>query len=115
MRDSLSLTWVFVAALVPITFALLLARPLWHRRVRDEGGTIAGAAVVFACSVALIGREFSHVLKVSAACVAREVACHFEPEPFTRYAIYAGIGMLQVFALFMIGLSVEERLRRGAP
>ena len=115
MRDSLSLTWVFVAAILPMAVALIIALPLWHRRIKDEGGTIAGAAVVFACSLGLIGREFSHVLKMSGTCVARQIACHFEPEPFTRYAIYAGIGMLQVFALFMIGLSVEERLRRRAP
>ena len=113
MHDRMSPLWILIAAMVPIGVALLVAWPMWRRRVRDEGGAVAGATVVFAFSVAFIAREFGHVLNVSGECIARQVACQFEPEAFTRYAIYAAIGMLQVFVLFVVGLSVEERLRRA--
>jgi len=112
MRDRMSLLWILAATLAPIGVALLVAWPMWRRRVTDEGGAVAGAAIVFAFSVAFIAREFGHVLNVSGECQARQVACPFQPEAFTRYALYAGIGMLQVFAVFIVGLSVEERLRR---
>ena len=115
MRDSLNISWIVVAAIVPLGVAILAARPLWLKRVSDEVGTMAGAAIVLAFSIGRIAREFGHVLTVSTACLELQVVCRFVPEPFTRYAIYAGIGMAQVFALFLIGLSVEERLRRRNP
>jgi len=39
------------------------------------------------------------------------------PANFVRYAIYAGIGFLEVIALFLVSLTVEQRIRnrRYAP
>jgi hypothetical protein len=40
----------------------------------------------------------------------------FAPEPaaFTRYAIYAFIGLADVFVLFIVSISVEARIRNQA-
>jgi hypothetical protein len=36
------------------------------------------------------------------------------PSAFARYAIYTGIGMIEVFALFAWSLKVETRIRNRA-
>jgi hypothetical protein len=38
--------------------------------------------------------------------------CWPEPAAFTRFAIYAFIGLVQVFVVFTLSLRVEERVRR---
>jgi len=110
----LNLVYVAVAAVLPIVTGILIAWPLWRMRVRDEMGTIAGAGVVLLFAVFFIAREFGEVQGTLARCIADGRLCRFTPEPFTRYAIYAGLAMLQVFLLFVLGLNVEERLRRRA-
>ena len=45
-----------------------------------------------------------------AAPTARDAPA--DPSAFARFAIYAGIGMSEVFALFTYSLRVEERMRR---
>jgi hypothetical protein len=108
----MDLTWVGIAAVLPVIAGVVVAFPLWWARVRDEMGTIAGAGVVLLFAVFFIAREFGEVQGTFARCIAAGRLCRFTPEPFTRYAIYAGIAMLQVFLLFVLGLQVEERLRR---
>ena len=115
MPNRMNLVWVAVAAVVPLCLGVLAAWPLWRRRVKDEMGTIAGAAVVLIATIYFIAREFGAVLKATQHCFDTGHRCHFTPESFKRYAIYAGIGMLQIFTLFMIGLRTEERLRKRRP
>jgi hypothetical protein len=112
MRAGMNLSWLGLAIVLPIVAALLIARPLWVRQARDEMGSIAGAAVVLLFTVLQIAREFAEIMAIQTRCDSDGRACHFEPEPFTRYAMYAGIGMLQVFVVFVVGLRVEERARR---
>ena len=45
----------------------------------------------------------------------RGFVCWPEPSAFARYAIYAVIGLLEVFGLFTFSLDVEKRIRnRGS-
>ena len=112
MRVTMNIGWVIAAALLPLLAGLLVAWPLWRKRVKDEMGTIAGGFVVFACAIGFIEREYVEVERISASCVERQVGCRFSPPLFNRYAIYGGVAMAQVFALFVVGLKIEERLRR---
>ncbi len=114
MRVDMNLTWVAVAATVPLLLGLVAALPFWLRRVTDEMGSIAGAAVVLLFVIAFIAREYGEVELITARCIAAEVGCRFVPSPFTRFGIFGGIGMLQIFLIFAAGLSIEERLRRRA-
>ena len=45
-------------------------------------------------------------------CLDAGFVCWPEPSAFTRFAIYAFIGLIEVFALFTLGLKAEERSRR---
>jgi hypothetical protein len=103
-----------VAATVPLVCGLLAAAPLWRRRISDNMGAVVGAAVVLVFTVGFVAREFGDVLAITRRCVETETPCHFRPEPFVRYAIYGGIGMIQTFAMFVAGLMVEERARTRA-
>ena len=109
----MNLWWVAAASTIPLIPALLAAWPLWTRRVSDNMGAIVGSGVVLVGVVGFIAREYGEVEKITAECIAREIGCHFHPDPFMRYAIFASIGMAQVFVLFVIGLYVEERQRRN--
>ena len=115
MTDRLSFAMVASAAAIPLTLAVLAAWPLWKRHVRDEMGSILGAFIAFACAIGFIAREFGQVLRTSKRCVELGVICRFEPSDFTRYAIFAGIAMAQVFVLFLVGASIEARHRRSNP
>jgi apolipoprotein N-acyltransferase len=112
VRVDMNLTWVAAAAVVPLITGLLVAWPFWWTRASDEMGSVAGSAVVLLFTVTFIAREFGEVLAASAHCGTAGVACHFHPDPFMRYAVYGGVGMCQVFVVFIAGLSIEERLRR---
>jgi len=104
--------WLAVVASVPFGAGLLVAWPFWKKGVKDEIGTIVGAFVVFACALGLVGRDYIEMEGILRRCVALEIGCRFYPGDFTRYAIYAGIAMVQTFVLFMTGLKIEERRRR---
>ena len=97
----------------PPFVAVLAAYPLWRRKEMILGN-IAGTIVIFAGAIALILREHVELDRVTRACLDAGYTCWPAPSAFARYAIYAGIGMLEVFALFTYSLSVEERARRQA-
>lgn len=90
---------------------LLVAVPFW-RKGQATFGSIVGTAVIFASALALILREYVEIDRVTQACLDAGVVCWPEPSAFTRCAIYACIGMVEVFALFSLSLVVEERVRR---
>jgi hypothetical protein len=113
MTDVMQLSWIAAAIVVPSTIAVAVALPLWFK-ASDSIGSIAGAGVVFVACIALIGREYVHVQRVTNACLQAEVVCAFRPEPFTRFCVYGFIALIEAFALFVIGLRIEERVRRRA-
>ena len=80
-------------------------------------GNIVGAVVIFATALAFIAREYVALDRVTQACIEAGTTCWPEPSAFTRFAIYAFIGLAEVCALFFLSVWVEERMRnrRYAP
>ena len=103
--------WISVAGTVPFLLALLMAYPFW-RRSEAIFGNIIGTAVIFAFSFAMIWREHIELDAIVKACLDAGTVCWPEPAAFTRFAIYAFIGLVQVFTVFTLSLRVEERVRR---
>jgi hypothetical protein len=60
----------------------------------------------------LIMREYVVIDRLTKACLEAGETCFPVPSAFTRFAIYAFVGLIEVFILFSISLTVEERLRR---
>lgn len=103
--------WIAIMATAPFVVGLLLAYPLW-RRSEAILGNILGTAVIFAAAFGMIWREHLQLDRIVQQCLDEGITCWPEPSAFTRFAIYAFIGLFEVFALFMISLRVEEAMRR---
>jgi MFS family permease len=108
---SFSWFWILVAATAPFVGGLLVAYPIW-RTNQTILGSLAGSAVIFGIAIALIMREHVELDRQVQACLSQGLTCWPDPPAFTRYAIYAGIALMQVMALFSLSLRVEHRLRR---
>jgi hypothetical protein len=107
----LNWNWIALGLAVPPVAGLLAAIPLW-RRDQYILGNIAGTVVLFASALALIFREYVEIDLATAACLDAGTTCFPEPAAFTRFAIYASIGLLEIFTLFALSLNVERRRRR---
>jgi hypothetical protein len=103
--------WIALASTVPAIAGVLVALPFW-RKHQMTFGSIVGTAVIFGSAMGLILREYVELDHVSQQCLDAGTVCWPSPSAFTRFAIYAFIGLLEVFALFIVGLKVEERNRR---
>jgi hypothetical protein len=68
--------------------------------------------VILGSAIGLILREYVVLDRLSQDCLDAGSICWPVPTAFTRFAIYAAIAMLEVFALFIISLKFEERRRR---
>ena len=112
----LSWLWIALMATVPIPIGMLAAFPIW-RKYEMILGNLAGTAVIFGAAFALIMKESFELNLLTQACLDTGYTCWPNPTAFTRYAIYAFIALIEVFALFMVSLKVEERIRsrRYAP
>jgi hypothetical protein len=108
----LSWSWIAVMAMVPPLAAIAVAYPLWTRG-QTILGSIAGAALIFATALGLIGREYSVLEALTQACIDAGTTCWPDPPAFTRFAIYAFIALVEVFAVFALGLRVEARRRNA--
>jgi uncharacterized membrane protein len=108
----LSWRWIALMAIVPPVLGLLVAYPCWLKR-QPILGNIAGAAVIFGAALALILRESAELDRIGRRCLDAGYYCFPSPSAFSRYAIYAFIALFQVFALFTVSLSVEEKVRRS--
>jgi hypothetical protein len=107
----LNWSWIGLGAVVPTLVGVLFAYPFWHK---DQMifGNIVGTGIMFGSAFGLIMREHAQIDRVVQACLDAGVPCWPEPSAFTRYAVYAFIGLIQVFALFSLSLKVEFRRRR---
>jgi hypothetical protein len=103
--------WITIAAIVPGILGLLAAIPFW-RRSDAIFGNIVGTSIIFSFAFGMIWREHVELDRVVQACLDAGTTCWPEPAAFTRFAIYAFIGLLQVFTVFSLSLRVEERVRR---
>ena len=107
-----NLRWVWIAFELTITPAvgLLVALPFW-RKGGMIFGNIAGTAIIFGSAFALIMREYVEIDRMVHACLEDGIVCFPEPSAFTRFAIYAFIGLAEVFALFTLSLRAEKKRR----
>ena len=109
----LSWAWIGLMAGVPPIAGALVAYPFWRRREMIFGNLV-GTTVILGTAFALILRESLEIERVTRECLQAGYTCWPVPSAFTRYAIYAGIGMIEVFALFAWSLRVETRIRNRA-
>lgn len=106
------LNWKWIAVMLagPPLVSLLVAYPFW-RKGGMIFGNIVGTAVIFGTAFALIMREYVELDRATQACIDAGEVCWPESGAFTRFAIYAFIGLVEVFALFALSLRVERKMR----
>ena len=68
-------------------------------------GNVAGATIIFGAALALIFRESAELDALTRHCRDAGFICWPKPSAFTRYGIYAVIGLVQVVALFLASLT----------
>ena len=103
--------WIVLMLTVPPVAGVLAAMPFWRSR-QMTFGSIVGTAIIFGSAMGLILREYVELDRITEACLDAGTVCWPEPSAFTRFAIYAFIGLFEVFALFFVSLKMEERVRR---
>ena len=94
----------------PFIAGLLCAYVLW-RRSEPLFGNLVATGVIFSSAFGMIWREHVELDRIVQQCIDAGFTCWPEPSAFTRFAIYAFIGLIQVFAVFTLSLRVEERMR----
>lgn len=107
----LSWFWISVAATAPWILGLAAAWPFW-RRSDAIFGNIVATAIIFSFAFAMIWREHVELDRIVQRCFDAGTPCWPDPSAFTRFGLYAFIGLLQVFSVFMFSLRVEEHARR---
>ena len=112
MVNGLSWRWIALMATAPGLLGAMVAYPCWKGR-QPILGNIAGSVVIFGSALALILRESAALDAVGRRCIDAGYYCFPSPSAFSRYAIYAFIALFEVFALFTISLSVEQKIRRS--
>ena len=103
--------WIAIAATVPGLLGVTVAWLFW-RRSEAIFGNIVATGIIFAFSFGLIWREHVELDAIVKTCLDAGTVCWPEPAAFTRYAIYAFVGLVQVFMVFTLSIRVEERIRR---
>ena len=103
--------WIGLALTLPMAVGLLLAWPIWLTG-QPILGNIAGTLVMFGAAIGLIMREHAELDRIVQACIEQGTTCWPVPAAFTRFALYAFIGLAQVIALFSISVGVETKQRR---
>jgi hypothetical protein len=102
--------WIGLQLIVPPLVALPVAWLFW-RNASMIFGNLVGTGVLLISALALIFREYVEIDRLVRACFeSGELMCFLEPSAFARFAIYASIGLAEVFLLFTISLGVERRL-----
>ncbi len=109
--NGLSWPWIALMIVVPPVIGILVAYSCW-RSQQMILGNIAGTVVIFGTAIGLILREYAELDRLARGCIDAGYVCLPIPGAFMRYALYAFIGLVEVFAVFAISLSVEEKQRR---
>ena len=107
---TLSWGWIAVMATAPLLLGFVIAWPVWNAN-EPILGNVAATAVIFAAAFALILRENTEIDRLTRQCYDAGDVCRADPSTFVRFAIYAGIGLVDEIAIFMTSLRVERRLR----
>ena len=87
--------WIAFALSVPGLVGGLIAVPLWLRG-EPIFGNLAGTAVIFGAAMGLILRERVELDRLAQRCLDQGYVCWPDPSAFTRYAIYAFIGLFEI-------------------
>ena len=111
MVDRLNWLWIALMCTAPLPLAAAVATLLW-RRNEPILGNLAGTLVIFGSALGFILRESVVLNRLTRECLDAGLTCWPQPSAFSRYAIYAAIGLLEVIALFLLSLTVERRMRR---
>lgn len=106
----LSWPWIALMLLAPLPLALLVAYPVWRTR-QFLLANIMGSVIIFTFALALIFREHAELDAVTMRCIEAGYTCWAQPSPFTRFAIYASLGLIEVILLFAVSVRVESALR----
>jgi hypothetical protein len=106
----LSWNWIALMATAPFIVGCAVAFPVWKTK-QFVLGNLAGTAVIVTVALALILRESAEIDRITRRCLEAGITCWPTPSGFTRYAIYAGIGLIESIALFMLSLNIERRIR----
>jgi hypothetical protein len=109
--SGLNAFWIALALTLPPLAAVAAAWPFW-RTGHVIFGNIVGTVIIFGAAIGLIMREHLELDSLVRACLDRGVTCWPEPSAFTRFAIYAFIGLFEVIVLFSVSLRVEGNIRR---
>jgi hypothetical protein len=109
--NELSWRWIALMATGPPLVAGLVAFPIWRTK-QYILGNLAGTVVIFGTALALIMRESLVLDAITRTCLDAGYTCFPTPSAFTRYAIYAAIGLVEVFVLFTVSLKVEHAMRQ---
>jgi hypothetical protein len=112
----LNWNWIALMCTVPAVVGVLAAFLIW-RTSQIVLGNLAGSAVIFGSALAMILRESAELDRLGRQCIDAGYYCFPEPSAFTRYAIYAFIGLIEVFGVFVLSLRAERNIRnrRYAP
>ncbi len=111
MLTQLNWYWIAVALTAPMAAGLIVAWAIWLTG-QPILGNIAGSTVIFGAAVGFIMREHAELDLLVQACIEQGTTCWPSPSAFTRFALYAFIGLAQVIVLFTTSISVETRQRR---
>ena len=111
MVNGLNWPWIALMCAGPFPVAVTVAALLW-RRNEPILGNLAGSVVIFGCALGFILRESVVLDRLTQQCLDAGFTCWPQPSAFSRYAIYATIGLLEVIVLFLVSLNVERRMRR---
>lgn len=107
------LNWSYIATMAsaPLAAGVVIAYLFW-RRSEAIFGNLAATGIIFTAAFAMIWREHLQLDAALQQCLDAGFACYPHPSAFTRFAIYAFIGLLEVFIVFLLSLRVEQRQRR---
>ena len=108
--EGLNWDWISLQLTVPTAMGILATIPLW-RKSEMILGNVVGSLVILSWAIGLIFREYVEVDRSVQACIDAGTTCWPQPSAFARFAVYASIGMAEVFLLFTISLAVERRIR----
>ena len=98
-------------AIAPMPVSMLIAMPSW-RKQEPILGNVFGTAVIFGTAIALILRESVELEHLTASCLEAGLTdCFPTPSAFSRFAIYAFLGLVEVITLFLVSITVERRIR----
>lgn len=99
-----------IMATAPLVVGLFVAYMFW-RKSEPIFGNIVATGIIFSSAFAMIWNEHIALDRIVQKCIEAGFTCWPEPSAFTRFAIYAFIGLLEVFVVFTLSLRMEERIR----